>query len=274
MDCRLSALREGVEIEQALGIVLSACSKFVPEDLIRPHLDELRPLLSNPITVQEAHALTFVALKRCDIKDVVTWLRDSSEGWLSYIDRERRPLSDEELKKIKERWRQQAIIEYGLDGLQGGIRVETALRLFRGACNKSDTLRVPEHRMDSCLDESESSLSNPITADQAQALCDAVFEECELKTVLDWLEGSPMPWRAYFEGKRWLAAEEERQQEEAQLVQLRKLNEKAEKEWRPKSLSRNNIVSPMALLEEWSSSNLRETCLVVARWLRLLCPTL
>jgi predicted ATPase len=41
-----------------------------------------------------------------------------------------------------------------------------------------------------------------------------------------------------------------------------------------KSLSRNNIVSPMALLEEWSSSNLRETCLVVGRWLRLLCPTL
>jgi hypothetical protein len=83
MGCRLSALREGVEIEQALGIVFSACSEFVPEDLIRPHLAELRTLLSNPITVQEAHALTFVALKRCDLKDVITWLRDSSEGWLT-----------------------------------------------------------------------------------------------------------------------------------------------------------------------------------------------
>ncbi len=174
-------LQEGLDIEHALQIVLSACSNFMPEHLIRPHLDELRTLLSDPITAQQAHALTFVALKRCDIKDAVSWLRDSSEGWLSYIDRKRWPLSDEELEELNKRMRkqirQEVIMEYGLDKLRQGISIERAFELFLGACNKSDTLFITEGWIQPYLAELRRLLSAPITADQAEALLDCVFKE-------------------------------------------------------------------------------------------------
>jgi len=231
MNNMLAELQKGLRIERALQIVLCACHVDT-EGAEHPWLNELGSLLCDPITSDQAEALTAAALKQCAIKDVVSWLGESSEPWRSYIERKRWLLPDETIDRLRERRLQQqrlrAVIDYGLDKLHHGINIERAVQLFLGACNKGDTLYVIEDWVQPYLAELRRLLSDPITADQAEALCDCVFKDCQLKEVLSWLGGPPMPWRAYIDGTRWLAAEETRQHEDSRRDELRIMREEAE----------------------------------------------
>jgi hypothetical protein len=88
-------------------------------------------------------------------------------------------------------------LKYDLEKLCGGISVERAIELLRGACNKPDTMFITDRWLEPRLERLRAGLADPITADQAQALLDAILKQCPFKDVLDWLGGDPILWRDY-----------------------------------------------------------------------------
>jgi hypothetical protein len=100
--------------------------------------------------------------------------------------------------------------KYGLGGLHAGIPVEAAIQILLGACNKHDTMYITEGWITPRLAQLKSGLANPITEDQAQALCDAVLQRRPFKDLLHWLEGEPISWKDYQTKTRVSEAEAKR----------------------------------------------------------------
>ncbi len=65
---------------QALELFLKACNKrdtlFITDVWITPRLEQLKKLLSDPITEEQAIGLKNAVLKRIKIDDLIQWLND------------------------------------------------------------------------------------------------------------------------------------------------------------------------------------------------------
>lgn len=65
-----------------------------------------------------------------------------------------------------------------------------------------------------------SRIATTVVGSKAEALHDAALNKCHLEELMSWLRGVSMPWRAYIDAKRRLAAEK-----------ARKWSETREKQW-------------------------------------------
>ena len=85
-----------------------------------------------------------------------------------------------------------------------GFSVEVALSTFVRACKQpaSDTLFITDHWVGPRLQCLREHLSDPITSDQADALCDAIEKRVTLDTVISWLTKSRRTWSSFLEMKR------------------------------------------------------------------------
>ena len=101
-------------------------------------------------------------------------------------------------------------LPHDLHELKSGISIDRALELFVNACNKPGTMFITEKWLGPRLTELRRLLSDPISADQAEALRDAILERCPLKEVLGWLEVHSTGWRDYQARKNWLEEESRR----------------------------------------------------------------
>jgi hypothetical protein len=84
----LHELKSGISIDRALELFVNACNKpgtmFVTEKWLGPRLIELRRLLSDPISVDQAEALRDAVLEHCPLKEVLGWLEGHPIGWRDY----------------------------------------------------------------------------------------------------------------------------------------------------------------------------------------------
>jgi hypothetical protein len=92
-----------------------------------------------------------------------------------------------------------------------GFSVENALDAFASACKQPgpETLFITDYWILPRLERLRAHLSDPITSEQAQALCDAIEKRAKLDTVIDWLENSRHPWAIYLGKERKIAATRE-----------------------------------------------------------------
>jgi hypothetical protein len=79
---------------------------------------------------------------------------------------------------------------------RSGDSVKTALNAFFWAFQHpvEKTLFGTEHSIESTLNSLSHHLSDPITSEQAVALCDAIEKRAPLDTLIDWLARSNCPW--------------------------------------------------------------------------------
>ena len=68
--------------------------------------------------------------------------------------------------------------------LQEGLSIEIALSLFLNACKEPDTLFITERWIEPPLRSLRRLLSEPITSEQAEALCDALMKQAKLDDVV------------------------------------------------------------------------------------------
>jgi hypothetical protein len=86
----------GLSIKDALEAFRDGCNKdpdrlWITESWIEPRFAELRTLLTEPITHEEAHVLCEAVLKHYDVDDVIEWLEHKPISWQEYEDlRDRR----------------------------------------------------------------------------------------------------------------------------------------------------------------------------------------
>jgi hypothetical protein len=86
---------------------------------------------------------------------------------------------------------------------QEGSSIDDALYAFVNACKRTDpaTLFITDHWIEPRLKGLRAHLSDPITREQAQALCDAIDKRVALDTVIDWLTHSRDSWQVFIEEK-------------------------------------------------------------------------
>lgn len=100
-----TGLQEGLCVETALCLFLNACLKpdpdtlFITDRWIEPRLQSLRELLSEPITSEQAEALSDAVMKRAKLDDVIEWLADSTLSW--QVSHQHKKESAAKLKGIK-----------------------------------------------------------------------------------------------------------------------------------------------------------------------------
>jgi hypothetical protein len=76
-----------------------------------------------------------------------------------------------------------------------GMRVESALEEFRDQISRRETISSTEKRaVRKLLLRLQPLLADPITADQAQALDDALHGRHRTEDLIEWLQSPPMPW--------------------------------------------------------------------------------
>jgi hypothetical protein len=109
-------------------------------------------------------------------------------------------------------------MSYQLDRLTAGLSRNAALTIFVHACDRPDTLWVTESWFKPRVERLHRLLSDPVTNDQALALCDAALKRHPLDGVLEWLEHAPeMGWRMFTENKARVADELKRTEQEQRL---------------------------------------------------------
>ena len=79
---------------------------FAPDHWLDPRLDQLRVLLSDPLTPDQSQVLLTAILKGCSLNDVIAWLAEGSNGWSSFIT-EKRWLETTRKEQERERGREQ-----------------------------------------------------------------------------------------------------------------------------------------------------------------------
>lgn len=82
---------------------------------------------------------------------------------------------------------------------EGGDSVEQALSTFLQACKEPGTLFATDEWVRPRLQSLEALLFDPITSEQAEALCDAIEKRAKLDYVVDWLSSSILPWQMFLE---------------------------------------------------------------------------
>jgi hypothetical protein len=86
---------------------------------------------------------------------------------------------------------------------QEGSSIDDALYAFVNACKRTDpdTLFITDYWIEPRLRSLRAHLSDPVTREQAKALCEAIDKRVALDTVIDWLTHSRDSWQV-FEEKR------------------------------------------------------------------------
>jgi hypothetical protein len=128
-----------------------------------------------------------------------------------------------------------ATLDTGVAGLQEGLSIEAALSLFLNACNKHDTLFITDRWVEPRLRSLRGLLSEPITSDQVEALCDAVMKRAKLDDVIEWLADSKLSWRVFDQHRKEGAAELERIKAEQQKLEYERKFAEAEMAWKTKA---------------------------------------
>src|SRR5437667_9293199 len=116
-------------------------------------------------------------------------------------------------------------VKYNLDRLSEGLTVERALELFLSACNKRDTLFITDQWIGPRLERLRQLLNNPLTAEEAEAMRDAVVKNGRLDDLIEWLSDKQLSWTTFNNGKKWLRDNEitlKREKRERELEQLEK----------------------------------------------------
>jgi hypothetical protein len=85
---------------------------------------------------------------------------------------------------------------------QMGDPIQTALNIFREACKEPSTLFITDEWIQPRLEALEAALSDPITSEQAGALCDAIEKSAKLDHVIEWLQVSLLPWMKFLKVKK------------------------------------------------------------------------
>jgi hypothetical protein len=80
----------GIPLSRAMQMVVGSCNKpdtlYIPEGQLKSSLERLRPLLSDPLTNEQAEILRSIVLKEKPIADVVEWLEQSSGmTWTEFV---------------------------------------------------------------------------------------------------------------------------------------------------------------------------------------------
>ncbi len=87
---QVAGFREGLSIETSLIMFVDACKEprtdtlFITDSWIEPRLQSLQELLSEPITSEQAEALSDSLAKRSKLDDVIEWLSDSTLSWRAF----------------------------------------------------------------------------------------------------------------------------------------------------------------------------------------------
>jgi hypothetical protein len=84
------------------------------------------------------------------------------------------------------------------EALRPGMRVEHALEQFRIQVNRPETMFSTDHWLLPKLGKLQTLLTDPITADEAQALEDVLYGRHWMADLFEWLESPPMPWVDFF----------------------------------------------------------------------------
>lgn len=94
-----------------------------------------------------------------------------------------------------------------------GMQVESAIQEFRDRVSRRETISSWERReIRKLLLRVQPLLADPITADQAQALDDALHGRHRIEDLIEWLRSPPMPWSHFPAHKR---EQEEAEREQA-----------------------------------------------------------
>jgi hypothetical protein len=120
---------------------------------------------------------------------------------------------------------------------QEGLSVETALNLFLAACKEPGpgTLFITDRWIRPRLQSLRARLSEPITTEQAAALCDAVAKRAELDDVIEWLSDSTLSWQVFHHHKRQSEAELKRIKGEEQKLEYERKLAESEMAWKTKA---------------------------------------
>ena len=86
-----------------------------------------------------------------------------------------------------------------ITAFSSGMTRQKALLTFQSSVNRANTIFSTDHWLLPKLAELATLLSDPISADQAQALDDVLRGGHFMKELIEWLESSHLPWADYFE---------------------------------------------------------------------------
>ena len=85
----------------------------------------------------------------------------------------------------------------------GGIPVADALDIFRASVNQPGNMFSRDHWLMPKLERLRRLLSDPVSADQATALVDVLYQRKWMADLLEWLEEGPeIPWTDFPEWRR------------------------------------------------------------------------
>jgi hypothetical protein len=121
--------------------------------------------------------------------------------------------------------------------LQEGLPVETALSLFLTACREPGpgTLFVTDRWLQPRFQSLRALLSETITSEQAEALCDAIAKRANLDDVIEWLSNSALSWQVFHHHKEESEAELTRIKTEEEKLEYKRKFAEAERAWKTKA---------------------------------------
>ena len=121
--------------------------------------------------------------------------------------------------------------------LQEGLSVETAISLFLDACKEPGpgTLFITDRWIQPRLQSLRGLLSEPITSEQAGALCDAVAKRAELDDVIEWLSESRLSWHVFYQHKKESVAKLKRIKAGEERLKYERMFAEAEMAWKTKA---------------------------------------
>jgi len=112
--------------------------------------------------------------------------------------------------------------------IAAGVPVEEALAAFRDGVNRPGTIFSTDHWLLPKLQRLRELFNDPITADQAKALLDVLYQRHWMRDLMEWLEAPPMPWSEFFEYRevqQRYRKLHEREEAWEQWLQFERLNE-------------------------------------------------
>jgi hypothetical protein len=121
-----------------------------------------------------------------------------------------------------------------LAGIGEGVSRKRALEFFVNSCNKRDTLFITDRWVTPRLEQLRKTLTDPLTAEEAQGLREVLSKRSKLDDLIEWLKDRRLSWVAFNQGKKWLAEEQKRIKEENAKLEYEKRYEASEKAWREK----------------------------------------
>ena len=99
----------GMAVESALGCFRHCVNRpetiFSTDHWLEPRLSKFRPLLTDPITSEQALALEDVLLGRHFMKDLIQWLQAPAMSWADFVPYREQQISDALWKSWKQEHR-------------------------------------------------------------------------------------------------------------------------------------------------------------------------